>query len=104
MDIDEEVREIVWMPQQGNYMKMLTTNDRTAKLWKIYEKTDKKIVKSAGKDLAIPKLQGVETSYISQMQHSFNPKHLSAINSVTVSSNEQYMLSSDDVQTFLWSF
>jgi hypothetical protein len=36
MDIEEEVTDIVWMPQQGNYMKMLTTNDRTVKLWKIY--------------------------------------------------------------------
>lgn len=85
-------------------MKMLTTNDRTVKLWKIYEKTEKKMVKSAGKELAIPKLQGVETSHISQLQHSFNPKHLSAINSIAVSNNQQYMLSSDDVQTFLWSF
>ena len=98
------MRDIVWMSQQGNYMKLLTTNDRTVKLWKIYEKSEKKIVKSAGKELAIPKLQGVETSYISQLQHSFNPKHLSAINSIAVSNNQQYMLSSDDVQTFLWSF
>ena len=62
MDIEEEVREIAWLGHQGAYMKMLTTNDRTIKLWKIFEKTDKKVVKSSGKDLAIPKLQGVETS------------------------------------------
>lgn len=104
MDIEEEVREISWLAPQGAYLKLLTTNDRTIKLWKVFEKTDKKVVKSAGKELSIPRLQGVETSYISQMQIAFSPKHISAINSVAPACNQQYMLSSDDVQAFLWSF
>lgn len=104
MDIEEEIKDIAWLAPQGNYMKMITTNDRSIKLWKIFEKTDKKIVKSAGKDLTIPKLQGVETSYISQLQRQFSPKHLSSINSISSSSNEEFLLSSDDVHAFLWSF
>jgi hypothetical protein len=39
MDIEEEIKDIHWLSTQGNYMKMVTTNDRTIKLWKIYQKT-----------------------------------------------------------------
>lgn len=59
MDVEEEIRGMTWLSPQGSYMKMVTTNDRTIKLWKIFEKTDKKVVRSAGKDLAMPKLQGI---------------------------------------------
>jgi len=40
-------------------MKMLTSNSKSIKFWKIFEKTDKKVVKSAGKDLNMPKLQNI---------------------------------------------
>jgi hypothetical protein len=59
MDIEEEIKEINWLNPQGNYMKMATTNDRNIKLWKIYEKAEKRVVKSAGKDLNMPKLQSI---------------------------------------------
>jgi hypothetical protein len=39
---------------------MVTSNDRSIKLWKIFEKTEKKVVKSSGKDLGMPKLQKIE--------------------------------------------
>lgn len=37
-------------------MYILTTNDKTVKLWKISEKNVTKVVKPSGKDLAMPKL------------------------------------------------
>ena len=49
MDIDETINMISWMKPQGKYRKILTTNSKTIKLWKIYEKSDKKLTKSAGK-------------------------------------------------------
>lgn len=36
---------------------MITTNSRSIKIWKIFEKADKKVVKSSGKQLNIPKVQ-----------------------------------------------
>ena len=42
-------------------MFVLTTNDKTIKLWKISDKTIKKVVKGAGKELAMPKLQIIES-------------------------------------------
>lgn len=48
-DIDEEVLALSWMKPQGQYQKMLTMNSKYLKLWKIFEKPEKKIVRSANK-------------------------------------------------------
>lgn len=69
----------------------------------MFEKTDKKVVKSAGKDLNMPKLQPVESSLLSQPQKSFPNKHLTNILSISPSLNEEYLLSADEAQIFLWS-
>ena len=37
-DIDEEVTGLIWLNPQNNYQKMLTTNAKTPRLWKIFEK------------------------------------------------------------------
>ena len=50
----------------------------------------------------MPKLQNVESGLTSQLVKTFPNKHLSNINSISVSSNESYVLSSDDVQAYLW--
>lgn len=50
---------INWLRNQGKYLKLVTTNTRNIKLWKVYEKAEKKVVKSGGKDLNMPKLQHV---------------------------------------------
>lgn len=64
---------------------------------------EKKVVKSAGKDLNMPKLQNIESGFTAQLQKPFPNKHLASINSISVSNNEEYLLSSDDVQAFIWS-
>jgi hypothetical protein len=47
--VDEEVTGISWMRAQGQYQKMMTMNSKFIKIWKIYEKPEKKIVRSANK-------------------------------------------------------
>lgn len=58
-DIDEEVLALSWMKPQGQYQKMLTMNSKYLKLWKIYEKAEKKIIRSANKQLSLPKFQAL---------------------------------------------
>ena len=94
---------IRWLQPQGRYHKLATTNSRTIKLWKMFEKAEKKVVKNAGKDLAIPKLHTVDMSYMAELQRSFPTKHMTGINSINITKNQEYMLSSDDGQIFLWS-
>lgn len=54
LQIGEEVNHINWLTPQGKYMKVLTANSNTIKLWKIFEKKEKRIVKAAGSNLCIP--------------------------------------------------
>lgn len=67
-DIDEEIISFSWMRSQGNYHKMLTTNTKYVKLWKIYERQTKKMVKSATKDLALPKFEVKQRSTQAMLQ------------------------------------
>ena len=48
------------MKPQGQYQKMFTMNSKFIKLWKIFEKPEKKIVRSANKQLSLPKFQVLE--------------------------------------------
>lgn len=47
----DEVKKVNWLREQGKYLKMITSNEKNIKIWKIFEKTDKKIVKPSGKNL-----------------------------------------------------
>ena len=62
-EVDEEITAIKWLQPQGRYHKLATTNSRTIKIWKMFEKSEKKVIKAAGKDLNIPKLQTIDNSY-----------------------------------------
>lgn len=43
----------------------------------------------------MPKLQNTDSYHTAQLQQAFAPKHLSAINAITSTRNEEYLLSSD---------
>ena len=103
MEVEEEIVELRWLRPQGKYLKMITTNCRSIKLWKMFEKTEKKVVKGAGKQLSMPKLQAIDQSYAAQTQKIFPSKHVTSINSLSTSYNEEYLLSSDEGQIFLWN-
>ena len=45
-DIEEKINHIQWLKSQGSNMYVLTTNDKTVKLWKVFEKDKKEIVPS----------------------------------------------------------
>ena len=64
MYVDEKITGINWLKNQGKNMYVLTTNSKTIKLWKLSQKSLKKVVKSAGKDLSMPKLQVYEDGMV----------------------------------------
>ena len=36
IDVDEEIVGISWLPPQGKYLKLVSTNTHTIKLWKLF--------------------------------------------------------------------
>jgi serine/threonine-protein phosphatase 2A regulatory subunit B len=87
MEVGEDIVDIHWLQAQGKYQKLITSNSRSMKIWKMFERTNKKVVKPSGKELNLPKLQATETNYSAELQRSFPSKHLSPINSTSISSN-----------------
>lgn len=67
MYIEEKITAINWLKNQGKNMYVLTTNSKNIKLWKLSQKTMKKVVRSAGKELAMPKLQVYEDGMVPSM-------------------------------------
>ena len=104
MEIDENITGIDWLAQQGRYLKIATTNSRSIKLWKIFEKTDKKVAKQAGKELNMPNLQTTDSYLAAKVQQTLPCKHHTSINSINSSQNQEYLLSSDDLHCLLWSY
>lgn len=50
----------------------------------------------------MPKLENVEANYAAELQKGFPIKHVHPIRQISQSSHEQYLLSTDEAQTFLW--
>lgn len=94
--------DMCWLSRQGKYMRLFSTNSRGIKFWKIFEKNEKKVVKSAGKDLAIPKLETVDTGYSAELKLELPNQHLNPIKQISPSCNEQFLLSSDESRIFMW--
>ena len=42
LEIEEKINQIKWLGSSYNSLFMLTTNDKTIKLWKVYEKSVKR--------------------------------------------------------------
>lgn len=56
MPIHEKIVDMCWLRHQGRYIKMITANSQSIKIWKGFEKSDRKILKTANKELQMPKL------------------------------------------------
>lgn len=52
----------------------------------------------------MPKLENVEANYAAELQKAFPTKHINPILQFSQSSHEQYLLSTDEAQSFLWDF
>jgi serine/threonine-protein phosphatase 2A regulatory subunit B len=61
-EIEESLVDINWLNRQGKYRKLITANTHNIRLWKIYEKVDKKVVRSANSELSMPRLQNEKPS------------------------------------------
>ena len=45
MQIEEQIKGIEWLQPQGKYNKLVSTNERSIKVWKFFEKVYKKLRK-----------------------------------------------------------
>ena len=109
MDIDDKINHIQWLKSQGKNLFVLTTNDKTVKLYKVYS-TQKKDFKASNKnakeaaELEPPRVKvGQAKTWQHTLKRSYPNLHNYHINSISVCANGENFISSDDLRINLWN-
>jgi serine/threonine-protein phosphatase 2A regulatory subunit B len=116
LEIEEKINKIKWCKSTNNSHFILSTNDKTIKLWKIFEKKVKTIssvniensknlpksLKSTN-DIIIPSIYTKETLITAKPRRIFANAHAYHINSISLNSDGETYISSDDLRINLWN-
>lgn len=108
VDVDEKINAVEWLSPQNDNMFIITTNDKTIKLWKIGNKTVKKSDKFINRkylteqSLNMPKLKLVDQGLCPTLKRTYPNLHEYHVNSLSIMQDGQNFLSSDDLRIHLW--
>ncbi|XP_017163224.1 serine/threonine-protein phosphatase 2A 55 kDa regulatory subunit B alpha isoform-like [Poecilia reticulata] len=115
LEIEEKINKIRWLPQKNAAQFLLSTNDKTIKLWKISER-DKRpegynLKEEDGRyrdpntitALRVPVLIPMDLMVEASPRRVFSNAHTYHINSISVNSDYETYLSADDLRINLWN-
>ncbi|QGI75576.1 hypothetical protein CEK25_000482 [Fusarium fujikuroi] len=130
LEIEEKINKIKWCRRQNASHYLLSTNDKTIKLWKVFEKSLKVVAENnlshdvtpgsiAGgggapkplpshqfknaADLKLPRLTHHDTVVAAVPRRTYANAHAYHINSISVNSDGETFISSDDLRINLWN-
>ncbi|CDH51402.1 protein phosphatase 2a regulatory b subunit [Lichtheimia corymbifera JMRC:FSU:9682] len=120
LEIEEKINQIKWCKRQNAAHFLLSANDKTIKLWKVFEKSLKLVAESNGiassmngsatttttsssNALRIPKLMHHDTIIAAVPRRVYANAHTYHINSISVNSDGETYLSGDDLRINLWN-
>ena len=114
LEIEEKINQIAWCKRSTSALTLLSTNDKTIKLWKVHEKRMKAVAQmnvEAGRlggpvpldSLRMPSLRSGEAQMVASTRRVYGNAHAYHINSIAVNSDGQTFLSADDLRINLWS-
>lgn len=108
LEIEEKINKIRWLRRKNQAHFLLSTNDKTIKLWKVSER-DKRIDGYSSRGdvgglpaLRVPTLQPMELLVEATPRRIFANAHTYHINSISVNSDQETYLSADDLRINLW--
>ncbi|TRY95923.1 hypothetical protein DNTS_017256 [Danionella cerebrum] len=114
LEIEEKINKIRWLPQKNAAQFLLSTNDKTIKLWKISER-DKRpegynLKEEDGRyrdtstitSLRVPVFRPMDLMVEASPRRVFANAHTYHINSISVNSDNETYLSADDLRINLW--
>ncbi|XP_016051351.1 PREDICTED: protein phosphatase 2, regulatory subunit B, gamma [Miniopterus natalensis] len=114
LEIEEKINKIKWLPQQNAAHSLLSTNDKTIKLWKITERDKRpegynlKDEEGKLKDLStvtslqVPVLKPMDLMVEVSPRRVFANGHTYHINSISINSDCETYMSADDLRINLW--
>ncbi|KPP68150.1 hypothetical protein Z043_113192 [Scleropages formosus] len=114
LEIEEKINKIRWLPQQNAAHFLLSTNDKTIKLWKVSERDKRpegynlKDEEGRLKDvstvtsLQVPVLKPMDLMVEVSPRRVFANAHTYHVNSISVNSDCETYMSADDLRINLW--
>jgi len=119
LEIEEKINRIRWRRGRAGPLFLLSTNDKTIKFWKIYEKkvrmvSSRNVEMRNGADtrsgpnpfvaaLRMPALHPVQSIATASLKRCFSNGHTYHINSLSFSPDGETYLSADDLRINLWN-
>ncbi|ORX62088.1 protein phosphatase PP2A regulatory subunit B [Hesseltinella vesiculosa] len=105
LEIEEKINQIKWCKRQNSGHFLLTTNDKTIKLWKVYNKSIRLFSENSMQTdaLAIPKPVHQDNVVKAQTKKVYANAHAYHINSISINSDSETYLSADDLRINLWN-
>lgn len=116
LEIEEKINKIKWCKRQNAAHFLLSTNDKTIKLWKIFEKSLKVVAENNLSDgirsssyitspelLKLPRMSHHDTIIASVPRKIYSNAHAYHINSISISSDGETYISADDLRINLWN-
>jgi len=114
LEIEEKINQIKWLKRKNHAHFLLSTNDKTIKLWKIQER-DKRVEGANFKEdamlrdpntitsLTVPVFKPMELMVEASPRKVFANAHTYHINSISVNSDDETYMSADDLRINLWN-
>ncbi|GAU91585.1 hypothetical protein RvY_03812 [Ramazzottius varieornatus] len=114
VEIEEKINDIAWLKRRSPALFLLSTNDKTIKLWKISERTKRaegfnlreedsgKIKHQRLESLRIPALKNVDGVVEASARRVYANAHAYHINSIAVNADQETFLSADDLRINIW--
>ncbi|PWW79299.1 protein phosphatase 2A regulatory subunit PR55 [Tuber magnatum] len=104
LEIEEKINKIKWCKRQNASHFLLSTNDKTIKLWKVFEKSLKPPPTfNSSSALRLPRLTHHDTVVAAVPRRTYANAHAYHINSISVNSDGETFISSDDLRINLWN-
>mmetsp|Transcript_2660 Transcript_2660/g.4649 ORF Transcript_2660/g.4649 Transcript_2660/m.4649 type:complete len:480 (+) Transcript_2660:936-2375(+) len=115
MEIEEKINQIRWVKQTSGAHRLISSNDKTIKLWRISERESKSIAQFSTQQLlnsssqkrnpyiSVPSLQSNGTMISTVPRRTFSNAHAYHINSISMNSDDETFLSADDLRVNLWN-
>jgi serine/threonine-protein phosphatase 2A regulatory subunit B len=116
LEIEEKINKIKWCRRQNAAHFLLSTNDKTIKLWKVFEKSLRVVTESnhydgqrqlpppsAPSHLRLPRMTAQDNIIAAVPRKVYSNAHAYHIHSISVNSDQETYISADDLRINLWN-
>ena len=108
LEIEEKINCISWLKRSSRSMSLLTTNDKTIKLWKVKARDafpqKPALTRRPSADSLFPTPASPSSGPSSFARRIYANGHAYHINSISTSSDCEHFISADDLRLNLWNF